>query len=110
VADEVLGELFAELESRATGREGTREIAFDMRYTGQEHSLTIPIAGDGSVTATAEEIRAAFAADYERTFGHTMEEAVEIVSFRATIRTPLPRHSAEQQVGPSDGAAPSGSI
>jgi N-methylhydantoinase A len=68
-----------------------------MRYLGQEHTITIaaPAAEDGSITATVEEIRETFKADYEKTFGHVMDEDVEIVSVRATLRTPLPRRTAE---------------
>lgn len=110
VANEVLGALFSQLEARATGREGAvREIAFDMRYAGQEHTLTVDVPGDGQVAGSADEIGAGFATDYDRTFGHTMEETVEIVSFRATVRTALPRHEAEHSASES-GAGASGTI
>jgi N-methylhydantoinase A len=106
-ANDILAELFATLEARAAGRGGTvREIALDMRYLGQEHSLTVAAPGDGQIAATAEEIRAAFNTDYDRTFGHVMDEEVEIVSLRATIRTALPRRAAEHDVSAQadDGA------
>lgn len=94
-AGSVLEELFAQLEARADGRVGfTREIGLDMRYVGQEHSLTVAVPGDGRIAAGADEIGQAFAADYDRTFGHVMDEAVEIVSLRATIRNPLPRRAS----------------
>jgi len=94
-AGSVLEELFAQLEARADGRAGfSREIGLDMRYVGQEHSLTVAVPGDGRIAAGIEEIRQAFVTDYDRTFGHLMDEAVEIVSLRATIRNPLPRRAS----------------
>ena len=43
------------------GEDGEREVGLDMRYVGQEHSLTVPIAGeDGRITADAAGIRATF--------------------------------------------------
>ena len=68
-----------------------------MRYVGQEHTLTISVPGDGAISAGADGIRDAFTADYDRTFGHVIDEEIEIVSLRATIRTELPRRAAEQQ-------------
>jgi N-methylhydantoinase A len=97
----LLVELFATALERAAARDShgatIREVALDMRYLGQEHTITIaaPAAEDGSITATVEEIRETFKADYEKTFGHVMDEDVEIVSVRATLRTPLPRRTAE---------------
>jgi N-methylhydantoinase A len=67
-----------------------------MRYAGQEHTLTVHVPGDGRIDIGAGEIREHFAEDYDRTFGHTMDETVEVVSFRATLRTPLARRAAER--------------
>ncbi|MGH3004398.1 MAG: hydantoinase/oxoprolinase family protein [Gaiellaceae bacterium] len=96
VANEVLSELFADVDARSAERDGAvREIALDMRYAGQEHTLTVEVPGEGRLGVGADEIRAHFTADYDRTFGHTMEEAVEIVAYRATVRTPLARRAVE---------------
>jgi N-methylhydantoinase A len=94
--NDLLAEMFGQIESRAADRDRTREIALDMRYVGQEHTLTIAAPGDGGISADAEAIRTAFSADYDRTFGHVIDEEIEIVSLRATIRTELPRRAAEQ--------------
>jgi N-methylhydantoinase A len=106
-ANALLAELYAEVERRAAhaGSAGSqRETALDMRYVGQEHTLTV-LAGDerGAVAATPEEVRERFRAEYEQTFGLRMDEAVEIVSLRATIRTPLPRRSVPA-IASSNGA------
>ena len=81
-----------------------------MRYLGQEHSLTVAAPGDGQIAATAEEIRAAFNADYDRTFGHIMDEEVEIVSLRATIRMALPRRTTEHDASAQAGGGAHGSV
>jgi N-methylhydantoinase A len=96
-ANAVVDELYAEVERRAAhaGSPGSvRETALDMRYVGQEHTLTV-LAGDedGRIAESPEQVRERFRAEYEKTFGLRMDEAVEIVSLRATIRTPLPRRS-----------------
>jgi N-methylhydantoinase A len=104
VADTLLADLFAELAER-TGRsagEHRQEIGFDMRYAGQEHSLTVDIAcTDGRIAWSTEEIAAAFTREYVRTFAHEMDEDIQIVSVRASLRTPLPR--LKQKVASTSG-------
>jgi N-methylhydantoinase A len=109
----VLAELFDGLAGRATASNGhglaSREVAADMRHLGQEHTITIPLASEnGQITATLAEIRDTFTREYKKTFGHEMDEEVEIVSLRATLRTPLPRRAAEHvTVEASDGSGDS---
>lgn len=101
--NEVLGLLFEELGERVgasgdAGHAGERECYLDLRYVGQEYTLTIRPGADssGAITQPADEVRAQFEADYERTFGHTLPEPVEVVSARALLRKPLPRRTAER--------------
>jgi N-methylhydantoinase A len=104
-ANGILAELFDTLAARVSGGNGpgtlrvsaSREVALDMRYVGQEHTITVavPSSSQGQIVATEGEIRDAFTREYDRTFGHVMEEQVEIVSTRATLRTPLPRRAEE---------------
>jgi N-methylhydantoinase A len=109
-ANALLAELFEGIAGRAARTNGhaaaAREVGADMRYLGQEHTITIPLASDnGLITASLAEMRDTFTREYRRTFGHEMDEAVEIVSLRATLRTPLPRRAAEHvTVEESDGA------
>ncbi|MBM3676542.1 MAG: hydantoinase/oxoprolinase family protein [Actinobacteria bacterium] len=110
VLDGVLEELFAVIDARSAGREVTREIAFDMRFVGQEHTLTIPVAGEGSIAATAAEIEVRFREDYERTFDHLLDETPEIVSVRATARTALARRGGERLATPDVVHAEEGRI
>jgi N-methylhydantoinase A len=94
VANDSLRAMFAEL-SQGGGTEHL-EPALDLRYVGQEYTLTVhPEAEAGQIAAGAEEIESSFKRDYERTFGHRLDQAVEIVSIRATARTPLPRKANE---------------
>jgi N-methylhydantoinase A len=99
-ANAVLAELFAGLATRANVAEGgvevLREVAADMRYVGQEHTITTPLPSEqGVVSADLAQIRELFTREYSKTFGHEMDEEVEIVSLRGTLRTPLPRRAAE---------------
>ena len=96
--NDILEEMYSDLAARAgsagDGDEWAREVGLDMRYKGQEHTLSINVPGDnGRVTIATERVREIFTRDYDRTFGNTMDEPVEIVSVRATVRHALPRRS-----------------
>lgn len=52
----------------------------DMRFRGQEMSLSVPYVGDASA------LRAAFMAAYEAMFSYTSDDTVEVVSLRAIGR------------------------
>ena len=96
-ANEILARLFTSLDERV-GSNGhhaedvtERETAIDLRYLGQEHTLTVRVPNaDGAISATREEIEGLFADEYDRVFGHSLEGPVEIVSLRASSRTLLP--------------------
>jgi N-methylhydantoinase A len=102
-ANDILEGLFAEIGGRSAAGDGSvqsREVDLDMRYVGQEHTLTIALPCErGRITSGPRAIRDRFRVEYQRTFGHVMEEAIEIVSIRATLRTPLPRRAEEHVVG-----------
>ena len=71
-------------------REGLqREVHLDVRYVGQEHTLTIaaPSAG-GRLATDAASLSALFEREYARTFGHSMDEHHEVVTVRALVRLP----------------------
>jgi N-methylhydantoinase A len=102
--NELASRLFARLDERVVESEvGEREIGLDMRYAGQEHYLTVAApTTEGRVTSSATMLRELFTRDYDRTFAHTMDGAIEIVAVRATVRMKLPR----RQSGRGAGAAP----
>lgn len=92
--NQTLQELYGELQQRTGTRsngEGIfREVGLDMRYGGQEHTITVtPAALDGSINEDAEAIRKQFNEAYLQTYGVELDSNVEIVSIRAAIRQPL---------------------
>jgi len=97
-ANDILGQLFAAISRRGEhlGDDAERTARLDLRYRGQEHWLSIDTAVDRSsrLMETAERIEKRFKGEYERAFGSTMSEGVEIVSTRATVRVALPRREA----------------
>jgi N-methylhydantoinase A len=109
--NDLLTLLFTELEGRSAHHAGDsqseRGVALDMRYVGQEHTLTIHLDADsGRISTQADSIRQLFLSEYRRTFGHEMDEAVEVVAARASLRTPLPRRSRlDMTPAPSPAAA-----
>jgi N-methylhydantoinase A len=98
--NQFLAEMFEELESRQEeiiDSERVREVSIDMRYVRQEHWITVPMKHDsGRITATSDEIYQAFQGAYEKAFAHKLDEEVEIVSLRATVRMPLPRRDRKE--------------
>ena len=93
--DRLAAELHAELDRRSTAGPGRRrEVHLDLRYVGQEHSLTVEApTADGRVTADADELARIFADAYERTFAIRMDEEIEVVAVRAVTVEPLPRRA-----------------
>jgi N-methylhydantoinase A len=89
-------ELFEQLGSRSVGSSeaSVQELRLDMRYVGQEHTLTIVVDDGIPGLADVEALREVFRAEYEQTFSLRMDADIEIVVTRATIRTPLPRGEA----------------
>jgi N-methylhydantoinase A len=96
-ADQALAALFAQLDERVDRRVAgsiTHEAELDLRYPGQEYTLTIPVAlADGRIAEAPDEIATRFAAAYERNYGHSFDVGVDILSVRAIERTELPRPS-----------------
>ena len=91
-AQRVLHKLFEALLARSNVSPDavTYEASLDLRYAGQEYTLTIPTAlTDRHYSSDVATVRRAFIAEYERVFGHAMNERAEIVSVRAAIRRDL---------------------
>lgn len=75
-----------------TGSNAETSLRLDLRYLGQEHTLSIPVALDGEKMAESiETLSARFREEYTRTFGATMNDGLELTSVRAQFRTPLPK-------------------
>jgi N-methylhydantoinase A len=93
---ELLAELFAgfgEGPAVAAGLETHNEGAFDMRYAGQEHTLSVPVTlGAGAeIAEDLATLAEAFRGEYERVFAQALEEPIEIVNVRASQRASLPK-------------------
>ncbi|WP_424531910.1 hydantoinase/oxoprolinase family protein [Sphaerisporangium viridialbum] len=74
-----------------------RELDLDLRYRGQEHTLTVR-AEPGDDAAM---IRERFATAYHRSYGHELTDPLEVVTVRATLRVPM---RAEHELVPAPPA------
>jgi N-methylhydantoinase A len=110
-AGNVLAQLLDDLRERPGGGENSAraEAALDLRYQGQEYSLTVgvPVA-EGVMAADSGGIASAFEREYERIFGHRMQERIEIVAVRGTLRTPMRERVRPPEPGSADGAGVAG--
>lgn len=80
--------LFETLGRRVGGE--TDEVLLDLRYAGQEHSLSIPIPWTSAEgLPPAAQARQLFEADYLRSYGHQLPDPVELVTVRVQRHTPL---------------------
>ena len=79
--------------ARASRGEAIREVHMDIRFVGQEHTLTVPVPAPGrrGRASTRSRSPSAFLDEYERTFGSILDEELEIVCVRAIATTPLER-------------------
>jgi N-methylhydantoinase A len=98
--------LFDELSLREGVGEGRwdNELSLDVRYVGQEHSLTLEVEmHDGLPRIDADGLGGAFRREYAEVFGHSIDEPIEIVSLRATVRKLLPHAELETIDGDARG-------
>jgi N-methylhydantoinase A len=87
-----------------------QELRLDMRYVGQEHTLTVevPWAG-GRVETDVATIAADFERDYARAFQHVTGEPVEVLNVRALVRAAATEPAGEARpAAASAPAAPGG--
>ena len=93
-------ETFAALaEEGITGDRGRVEHALDIRYVGQEYTLTIPLrsAAEPRDAAFTEDISARFDEAHDQRFGHANPGApIELVAIRSTGLGDLGRAEPEQ--------------
>jgi N-methylhydantoinase A len=113
LASATLSELFAQLELRVeegidAGGASKKHAALEMRYVGQEHTLSVPVNFDVSTYAIADNepaVRARFAGEYERVYSHSLDESVEIVHVRASVEIPLPKIAQAAQAASAELAS-----
>ncbi|AQG98747.1 hydantoinase [Burkholderia sp. KK1] len=57
--------------------------SLDLRYAGQAYELAVPLAWRSGESVDIEEVKGAFHAEHERTYGHaSQDDAVELVNLR----------------------------
>ncbi|MGI9197342.1 MAG: hydantoinase/oxoprolinase family protein [Candidatus Nanopelagicales bacterium] len=72
----------AALEVEGFGADSRTFAQFvDLRYAGQEHSVTLPVEGAFG-PAEVKRLHNAFAEAHERAYGHTMTDPIELVAVR----------------------------
>ena len=102
--NQILERLFNDLEERQKINfeilEKIKEISLDMRWMGQEHTITLKLNNEknGKIISSEEDIKKMFISDYEKTFGSKLDTIIEIVSVRASLRVPLPRKTSSGKV------------
>jgi N-methylhydantoinase A len=80
----------------ANDQETEHHAGLDLRYVGQDHTLTVWVPARGRRLDTgADAVRELFEQQYERRYGTTLEEGLEVATLRAMTRTPLPRRAQE---------------
>ena len=103
-AQQTIEHLFEQLDSRARpALEGTttQEAEFDLRYPGQEYTLTVSVAlADGRIAEAPEPIADRFAELYERTYGHSFDVGIDILSVRASRANGSPASGASSSFDP----------
>lgn len=90
--ERTLGDLLSSIRARGESTGGaTPSLRLDLRYAGQEHTLSVPVSLDGERPGqTLADIAETFVTDYARTFGATMNDGLELTSVRAQLTTFLP--------------------
>lgn len=72
------------------------EVSADLRYAGQEYTVTIPFDVSGGVRAALDAVPERFAAAHDARYGHSNPaEAVEFVNLRMTATGVIERPSRE---------------
>jgi N-methylhydantoinase A len=68
------------------------DVGLDLRYAGQEFTLTVPVAAEVLLAGDGEKIRADFADIHRQRYGHSAPtEAMELVNVRVAAVTPRPQ-------------------
>ncbi|MHB2263749.1 hydantoinase/oxoprolinase family protein [Aliihoeflea sp. PC F10.4] len=79
------------------GDEADYRFFADMRYVGQEHTISIGLDRAGMLSDDTREIRRRFDAEHDRRYSQSAPtEALEIVSLRLVLTAPRPDNLAEE--------------
>jgi N-methylhydantoinase A len=94
--EQMAGQGRAEVSAAAGGEISvTVGYAVDMRYVGQEHSVTVTFSPDLARDITRDGIKAAFDATHVQRYGYcSPDESSEIVSVRCVVTGSMPKPTA----------------
>jgi N-methylhydantoinase A len=81
------GEARAALAAEGLTEDLTARRRVDLRYRGQHHALTVPVAGAGR---TRHELEDAFHLLHRSRYGHALSMPVELVAIGTTLSAPPP--------------------
>jgi N-methylhydantoinase A len=104
---------FSELEAdahEAIEREGIAETrrallhSMDMRYEGQEHTITVPLGAEQIANFNLAALRRSFDELHEVTYGYAMEDPVEATGYRIRAVGTLDKPS-RPSLEPGDASA-----
>jgi N-methylhydantoinase A len=102
ILNPILKEMFEELEVRLN--EDIRiedEVSLDIRYKGQEHSFTLPIANKKrQVNLKVEEIKEQFENAYHEIYDTHLSVPLEVVAIRVALRKSLSKRVLESKLKP----------
>lgn len=70
--------------------------SIDMRYDGQEHTLSVPVTGEASLRDSATVLRELFDRLHENTYSYSLTSDIEIVGYRLRALGRLPKPSRPQ--------------
>lgn len=111
--DEVLDAGYADMEEEATriladeGFEGAHQVlarSVDVRYAGQEHTVTVAVPSAGSdLVGTVEK---EFTELHERQYGHTMTDPIEVTARRLRATGVVDKPSLPTLPGRESGSVP----
>ncbi len=98
-----VGEAASQLLAGIPGDGGDTAVFVDLRFSGQEHTLTVSLAGD------VESTYQCFLSAYRAAYGHQLDSAAEIVTVRVQHWVALRSaddHAPAQHPSTPDGTAP----
>ncbi len=94
-ANAQMDSMLAEAKTELTG-EGFEDsdqsfmFSLDLRYSGQEHSVTLPIANK-LTSSLIQEIKESFEHSHEKLYGHSLPDPIEVVTIRLASKGLLER-------------------
>nr|WP_047169558.1 hydantoinase/oxoprolinase family protein [Sphingomonas sp. Y57] len=101
-ADRILTELLEILKTDEALAEDrlteTLAVTLDMRFSGQEHTLSVSPTFDGErILSSVAEIEGMFHETYRKSYGRSLDNAIDIVTIRASRRRALPARAEKYQ-------------